>query len=142
MGLELKETITNSKDHTYLISKLNQYFFDNLGFGGDIDDYYSPKNNFLNDVIDKKSGIPITMSILYVELAKFINLDLTIIGFPSHILVKYDEECILDPFNDGRLVDFEDLQLILDRNFGGSVEFDPSFLDEIETEKILLRMVR
>lgn len=141
-GLELKESITDSKDQTYLISKLNQYFFDNMGFSGDLDDYYNPKNNFLNDVFDKKSGIPITLSILYAEIGKFIGLELKIIGFPSHILVKSDEEHILDPFNDGRLVDIDDLQLILDRNFGGSVEFDPNFLNEIESEKILLRMVR
>ena len=65
-----------------------------------------PKNNFLNEVIDKKSGLPITISILYIEIAKFIGLDLKIIGFPSHILVKYNEEMILDPFNDGMLLEF------------------------------------
>ncbi|HII05164.1 MAG TPA: hypothetical protein HA347_04255, partial [Nitrosopumilus sp.] len=48
----------------------------------DDDDYYNPKNNFLNEVIDKKLGIPITISILYVEIAKFIGLDLKIVGFP------------------------------------------------------------
>jgi len=142
MGLELREEITSSKDKKLLISKLNQYFFDYLGFEGDIDDYYNPKNNFLNDVIDKRSGIPITLSILYVEIAKFIELDLRIIGFPSHILVKSEEDFILDPFNDGKLVDVDYLQQILDRNFGGKILLEPSFLNELESEKILLRMVR
>ncbi|MBA4460653.1 MAG: tetratricopeptide repeat protein, partial [Nitrosopumilaceae archaeon] len=108
----------------------------------DIDDYYNPKNNFLNEVIDKKSGLPITLSILYVEIAKFIGLDLKIVGFPSHVLVKHGEEMVLDPFHDGRPVDIDDLQEILDRNFDGQLEFEPEFLDEIKSEKILVRLVR
>ena len=86
--------------------------------------------------------MPITISILYVEIAKFIGLDLKIVGFPSHILVKYNEEMILDPFYDGRLVDIDDLQEILDENFAGQLEFQPEFLDEITSEQILLRMTR
>ncbi|NNL58090.1 MAG: tetratricopeptide repeat protein, partial [Nitrosopumilus sp.] len=101
-----------------------------------------PKNNFLNEVIDKKSGIPITLSILYVEVAKFVGLDLKIAGFPGHILVKYNEEMILDPFYDGRLVDIDDLQEILDVNFGGELEFQPEYLDEVKPEQILVRMTR
>ena len=121
---------------------LNEHLFDNLGFKGDYDDYYNPKNNFLNEVIDKKSGLPITMSILYAEIAKFIGLELKIVGFPGHVLVKYNEEMILDPFNDGRLLDIDDLQEILDENFDGDVDFQPEFLDEMETEQVLIRMTR
>ncbi|MDX1441002.1 MAG: transglutaminase-like domain-containing protein [Nitrosopumilaceae archaeon] len=142
MGLSLKESIGEVKNPTYLISILNELFFDKLGFFGDIEDYYNPKNNFLNEVIDKKSGIPITICILYSEIAKFIKLDLKIIGFPSHVLVKYNEEMILDPFHGGRLVDLDDLQEILDNNFDGQVEFEPEFLDEINSEKILVRLAR
>lgn len=142
MGMSLKESISDVKNPTYLISMLNEHLFENLGYSGDDDDYYNPKNNFLNEVIDKKTGLPITISILYAEIAKFIGLDLKIVGFPSHILVKYNEEMILDPFYDGRLLDIDDLQEILDTNYGGEVEFKPEFLDEIEPEQILLRMTR
>ena len=142
LGIQLKETITDVKNPTYLISMLNEFLFQTIGFAGDVDDYYNPKNNFLNEVIDKKSGLPITMSILYVEMAKFIGLELKIVGFPSHILVKYNEEMILDPFYDGRLLEIDDLQEILDRNFGDEVEFEPNFLNEISTEKILIRLAR
>lgn len=141
-GIGLKESISDVKNPTYLISMLNEHLFKNLGFKGDLDDYYNPKNNFLNEVIDKKSGIPITLSILYVEVAKFIGLNLNIVGFPGHILVKYNEEMILDPFFDGRLLDIDDLQELLDRSFEGEVEFRPEFLNEIEPEKILIRMAR
>jgi len=142
IGMSLKESINDVKNPTYLISMLNEHLFENLDFSGDVDDYYNPKNNFLNEVIDKKSGIPITISILYVEIAKFIGLDLKIVGFPSHILVKYNEEMILDPFDDGSLLDVDDLQEILDNNFDGQLEFQPEFLDEIGSEQILIRMTR
>ena len=142
MGMTLKESISDVKNPTYLISILNEFLFEKLGYMGDIDDYYNPKNNFLNEVIDKKSGLPITLSILYAEIAKFIGLNLKIVGFPSHVLVKYDEEMILDPFHDGRPVDIDDLQEILDRNFDGQLEFEPEFLDEIKAEKILVRLAR
>ena len=142
IGLSLKESINDVKSPTYLISMLNEHLFENLGFSGDDDDYFNPKNNFLNEVIDKKSGLPITISILYVEIAKFIGLDLKIVGFPGHILVKYNEEMILDPFYDGHLLDIDDLQEILDTNFDGQLEFRPEFLDEIGTEQILVRMTR
>ena len=142
IGMSLKESVSDVKNPTYLISMLNEHLFENLGFSGDDDDYYNPKNNFLNEVIDKKTGLPITISILYAEIAKFIGLDLKIVGFPSHILVKYNEEMILDPFYDGRLLDIDDLQEILDTNFEGGLEFQPEFLDEIEPEQILIRMTR
>ena len=142
IGMSLKESINEVKNPTYLISMLNEHLFENLGYSGDDDDYYNPKNNFLNEVIDKKTGLPITISILYVEVAKYIGLDLKIVGFPSHILVKYNEEMILDPFYDGRLLDIDDLQEILDRNYGGEIEFKPEFLDEITSEQILLRLTR
>ena len=142
IGMSLKESISDVKNPTYLISILNEHLFENLGYGGDDDDYYNPKNNFLNEVIDKKTGLPITISILYVEIAKFVGLDLKIVGFPGHVLVKYNEEMILDPFYDGRLLDIDDLQEILDANFGGELEFKPEFLDEVKAEQILIRMVR
>ncbi|QUC64962.1 transglutaminase family protein [Nitrosopumilus sp. K4] len=142
IGMSLKESINDVKNPTYLISMLNEHLFENLGFQGDNDDYYNPKNNFLNEVIDKKSGLPITISILYVEIAKFVGLELKIVGFPRHVLVKYNEEMILDPFNDGRLLDIDELQEILDTNFGGQLEFEPEFLDEITPEQVLVRMAR
>jgi len=142
MGEDLKNSLSEVRNPTYLVSMLNEYMFDGLGFAGNSDDYYNPKNNFLNVVLDKKSGIPITLSIIYIQLANHIGLDLRPVGFPSHFLVKYSEELILDPFNRGRLLSIEDLQEILDRNYGGSVEFLPDFLNEIEPEQILVRICR
>jgi regulator of sirC expression with transglutaminase-like and TPR domain len=142
IGKSLKNSIDKIDNPTYKISMLNEHLFEHLDFHGDEDDYYNPKNNFLNDVLEKKSGIPITMSIIYAEVAKHIGLDLRIVGFPGHIMVKYGEEMILDPFNGGKLLTIDDLDDILFQNFGDEVKFLPNYLNEIEPEKILIRITR
>jgi regulator of sirC expression with transglutaminase-like and TPR domain len=138
----LKVLLSDVKNPTYLISMLNEHLFSRLGFHGDTSDYYDPKNNFLNQVLDKKSGIPITLSIIYVEVARRIGLDLRICGFPSHVVVKYGEEMVLDPFGGGRLLGIEDLEELLYRNFGEEVKFSPEFLDELPEDKVLIRIIR
>jgi len=142
IGETLKSSINKIENPTYKISMLNEHLFEHNGFKGDVDDYYNPKNNFLNDVLEKKSGIPITLSIVYSEIAKHIGLDLRIVGFPSHIVVKYGEEMILDPYNDGKLLTRDDLDDILFQNYGEEVKFSPDYLNEIEPEKILIRITR
>lgn len=141
-GLKFRDRIVESKNPTYTISLLNEFLFDVEKFQGDLDDYYNPKNNFLNYVLDRRTGIPITLCILYTEIAKYANIDLKIVGFPSHVIVKFEEEMILDPFNRGRLLELEDLQEILYQNYGDSVEFEAEYLNEISEEKILVRMLR
>lgn len=142
LGITLKNSIVESKNSTYKISLLNEFLFQKCGFHGDVDDYYNPKNNFLNYVIDKKTGIPITLSILYSELGKHIGMDLRIIGFPSHVIVEGGEELILDPFNSGKHLSVDDLLEILNLNFGKEVELVPEYLNEITTEEILIRILR
>ena len=142
MGNSLKIKLGEVKNPTYLISMLNEYFFDELGFHGAEDDYYDPGNSFLNIILDKKTGIPITLSILYSEVAKHIGLDLQIVGFPGHVIVKYKKEMILDPFYRGRLLTIEDLEEILNKNFGEDVQFVPEYLNEATTEKLLTRLLR
>ena len=75
-GLKFRDRIVESKNPTYTISLLNEFLFDVEKFQGDLDDYYNPKNNFLNYVLDRRTGIPITLCILYTEIAKYANIDL------------------------------------------------------------------
>ena len=142
IGNSLKLKIKYVKNSTYLISMLNEHVFEKYGFQGDDEDYYDPRNNFLNAVIDKKTGIPITLSIIYSEVAKYIGLDLRIVGFPGHVVVKYEEEMIIDPFYNGRLLTINDLEEILYRNFGDGVEFIPEYLNTATTDQILTRLLR
>ncbi len=141
IGEQLREAVGDVKNPTYLISMLNEQLFDIFGLVGDDDDYYNPQNSFVNDVLDKKSGLPITISIIYVEVAKHVGLDLQLVGFPSHVLVKFNEELIIDPFYGGRILGAGELQEILDANLGG-LELVPEFLDSISEKKILVRMTR
>ena len=142
IGLALKNSVIESKNLTHKISLLNEFLFEKCGFNGDMEDYYNPKNNFLNHVVEQKIGIPITLAILYSELGKHIELDLKIIGFPSHVIIEGGEELILDPFNKGRRLSVDDLQEILFRNYGEKVELIPEYLNEIATEQILIRILR
>ena len=142
VGNSLSLKINEIKNPTYLISMLNEYLFDELGFRGAEEDYYDPGNSFLNVVFDKKTGIPITLSIIYAEVAKNIGLDLQIVGFPGHVIVKYKNEIILDPFYRGRLLTIDNLEEILDRNFGDGIEFIPEYLNEATTEQLLTRLLR
>ena len=142
IGNSLKLKIKYVKNSTYLISMLNEHVFEKYGFQGDDEDYYDPRNNFLNAVIDKKTGIPITLSIIYSEVAKYIGLDLRIVGFPGHVVVKYEEEMIIDPFYRGRLLTINDLEEILYRNFGDGIEFIPEYLNTATTDQILTRLLR
>ena len=142
LGNSLKLKIGTGKNPTYLISMLNEYFFEERGFLGNKEDYYDPGNSFLNVVLDKKTGIPITISIIYSEIAKYVGLDLRIVGFPGHVIVKYKDEIILDPFYHGILLTIEDLEENLNRNFGEDVEFIPEYLNEATTEQLLTRLLR
>ena len=81
-----------SKNPTYVISLLNEFLFDVEEFEGDLDDYYNPKNNFLNYVLEEKiRNSNYNMHFICKEIAKFADLDLKIVGFPSHVIVKYKE---------------------------------------------------
>lgn len=142
LGHGLRDAVSDVKNPTYLVSMLNEYMFDKLGFEGNRDDYYNPRNNFLNVVIDTRKGIPITLSIIYIQLGRFVDLELKPVGFPGHFLVKYSEEMILDPFNRGALLGAEDLEAILENLYGAGASFSPEYLNEIEPEKILVRIAR
>ena len=142
LSISLKNCITESKNQTYKISLLNEFIFNTCGFHGDSEDYYNPKNNFLNNVVDTKVGVPITLSVLYSELGKHIGVNLRIIGFPSHVIVEAGEELMLDPFNKGRQLSKNDLEEILYRNYGEEVELIPEYLNEITNEQVLIRILR
>jgi regulator of sirC expression with transglutaminase-like and TPR domain len=127
-----------------LIACLNHVLFTQEGYRGNRDDYYDPRNSFLNDVIERRKGIPITLSVLYIEIARRVELKLHGIGFPGHFLVKYvgDEgEIIVDPFDNGEVRTPEELQEMLDRLYGGKVAFHSDFLAPVSNRDIVQRML-
>jgi regulator of sirC expression with transglutaminase-like and TPR domain len=127
-----------------LIASLNYVLFTQEGYRGNRDDYYDPKNSFLNDVIERRIGIPIALSVLYMEVARRADLRLHGVGFPGHFLVKYagDEgEIVVDPFDKGEVRTTEELQEMLDRLYGGKVRLQPEFLSRVSNRQIVQRML-
>ncbi len=103
---------------------LNSVLFNQHGYRGNAGDYYDPRNSFLNQVIERKIGIPITLSVLYFEVAERIGLAIEGVNFPGHFLVKHESdglEIFIDPFHAGELKSREDLSPMLDRLNGAKV---------------------
>ncbi len=114
------------------------------GFRGNADDYYDPRNSFLHEVLDRRLGIPITLSILYMEVARRIGMTVTGVGFPGHFLVRAfdaDRAVVIDPFNGGSVLGKDDLQELLTRVVGPDAKLEPSLLTPIGKSQILTRML-
>lgn len=126
------------------LAALNCVFFKEHGFRGNREHYFDPKNSFLNEVLDRKTGIPISLSVLYIEVARRIGLSLQGIGFPGHFLVRYlgdNEEIVVDPFNQGEILSRRSLETMLYQLYGGKIVFEPHLLESISKKQILRRML-
>ena len=131
------------------IQTLNRYLFEDLGFTGNAMDFYDPRNSFLNEVMDRKLGIPITISVIYIETARRIGLELAGVSFPGHFLVKLPVDegvVVLDPFNGGITLGEMDLQRRLQQTYGheNTLAHTPlqSVLATASKKDIILRMLR
>jgi regulator of sirC expression with transglutaminase-like and TPR domain len=148
MGAELKRRLRTDISTTEALIALNRYVFDELGFSGNNEDYYDPRNSYLNEVIDRRLGIPITLAVLYIEIGRRIGLPLHGVSFPTHFLVKCvlrDGTIILDPYARGASLGVEDLQQRL-KSIAKDIELDSSLVASLiaaaEPKDILARMLR
>ena len=150
MGKELTGQIKNTKGMrpTHVIEKLNDFFFDDKKFQPNISDYYNPVNNYLNIVLEKRTGIPITLSLIYIHLASYIDFKLHPVNFPSHFLVKYildedsDESIVIDPFNKGRIMDDYVLQDLLNKAYPRStISLSNDLLKKTNSLQITIRVL-
>ncbi len=126
---------------------LNQYLFDELGFAPNAEDYYDPRNSFLNQVVDRRSGIPITLSLVYMAVANHVGLAFNGVCYPGRFLVKCelpDGIIVLDPFSKGQSLGISDLQSRLREARGGEVSraIVAGLLVAASKRQILLRMLR
>jgi regulator of sirC expression with transglutaminase-like and TPR domain len=149
--LRLDELAERARDRLWaatapimMLQEVNRVMFEEEGFRGNHSEYYDPRNSFLNDVIDRRLGIPITLSIIYLELGWRLNLPLHGVNFPGHFLVRYAGEAVqllVDPFQNG-MIRFEDeAQDLLDHVYGGSVRMQPDFLRIADRRDILIRLL-
>jgi regulator of sirC expression with transglutaminase-like and TPR domain len=127
------------------ITALNRVLFEEEGFHGNVDEYYDPRNSFLNDVLDRKLGIPITLALVYMEVGGRVGFPLFGVGLPGHFLLKHYEvdgrEILIDAFNGGDILDTHDCQERLDAIYSGQLTFQPEFLQTVSRRQMLTRML-
>jgi regulator of sirC expression with transglutaminase-like and TPR domain len=123
------------------VRALNGLLFDEEGFRGNLEDYYDPRNSFLNDVLDRRTGIPITLSTLYIEVGRRAGLSVDGVGLPGHFVVRVGGT-LVDPFHSGAVLSEQDCQKRLDRIYGGRLRLDDSMLAACERKTILARTLR
>jgi len=127
------------------IMRLGDLLFGELGFRGNAENYFDARNSFLNDVIDRRTGIPITLSVLYLEIARRIGLKVFGVGLPGHFIVKFahnEHEILIDPFNGGRLLTEEKCRELIEEMYRGEMAFHPAFLYAVTKKQILARMLQ
>jgi regulator of sirC expression with transglutaminase-like and TPR domain len=127
------------------VGRMNTYLFHELGFSGNQSDYYDPRNSFLNEVLDRRLGIPLTLSIVYMEVGRRCGLRVEGVGFPGHFLCKVHlegGELVVDPFHRGQLLGLEELKRKLSSAVGNQVKFDPRLLRAATARDILVRMLQ
>jgi regulator of sirC expression with transglutaminase-like and TPR domain len=144
MAIELGKRLPSSRYPLRMIQSINQYLYDELGFTGNQIDYYDPCNSFLNDVIERRTGIPITLALVYMELGKRIDFPMVGIGMPGHFLIRpdiADIEIFVDAFNGGEVMFPQDCQERLSQIYQQSVTLQPEFLAVVSKRQFLARML-
>jgi regulator of sirC expression with transglutaminase-like and TPR domain len=153
LALRLRGRLSRTAGAEEKVVELNRFLFDELGYTGNSEEYYDPRNSYLNEVIDRRTGIPITLSVLYMELGRKIGLPLEGVSFPGHFLVRVRMRggmLVLDPFAGGEPQTEDELRARLERVIprdvtGGVPVRDlplEQFLEPATNRQILARLLR
>ena len=153
MAMRLRASMPQEHGAEERVVALNQFLFGELGFWGNTDDYYDPRNSYLNDVLDRKTGLPITLAVVYMEIGRRIGLPLQGVSFPGHFLVRLRLRTgvlVLDPFSGGVPQSEAELRARLQRVIPeGVTENVPvaelpldQFLEPATNRQILARILR
>ena len=136
--------VRRSPDALGRLHRLREYLFVEQGFTGNRDDYYDPRNSFLNDVLDRRQGIPITLSLVLMEVGKRLGLAIEGIGLPGHFIAGArldDSQILLDPFNGGALVTPEECEELVGSVVGRPVTLRPEHYVPVSGRQLLTRML-
>ncbi|MBD1825135.1 tetratricopeptide repeat protein [Cyanobacteria bacterium FACHB-DQ100] len=145
MAAEIQARLPEEPYPLRIVQTINQYLYKDLEFHGNSEDYYDPRNSFLNDVIDRRTGIPISLALLYLAIAKRIDFPMIGIGMPGHFLIRpavnEDMEIFVDAFHEGEILFPQDCQERLNQLAGQPVEMRPKFLEAVTAKQFLARML-
>ena len=140
-----KTRIDSNLDPISQVNTLSEYLFDEVGFQGNYEDYYDPKNSFLNEVLNRRLGIPITLSLLYMEVGKRLGIPLEGVGMPGHFLVrmKYDhKDLYIDTFHRGILLSQDECAKMIEAIAGQSIIWDQNYLAPVSNIELISRLIR
>lgn len=142
MAAELRPRLADSGSMTHQARTLAGYLHDAQGFSGNAVEYYDPRNSFLNEVLARRTGIPITLALIYLEVGRRLGLPMAGVGFPGHFLVKLegDPDVVIDPFS-GDLLDQAELEQRYRRAAGAGASLPQEALRAATTREMLFRML-
>jgi regulator of sirC expression with transglutaminase-like and TPR domain len=141
----VRERLEGSHDVERIVEGINALLFRDEGFHGEDEDYYNPRSALLSETLDRHAGLPITLSILYIELSRRLTpdgMDVSGVSLPGRFLVKFSGafgQVVVDPFDGGRVLSNLELQKILDATFGGGVRLREHHLRSFTRREILAR---
>ena len=138
----VRARLDGSRDIEHIVDAINRLLFDEEGFHGEDEDYYDPRSALVNELLDKHAGLPITLSVLYIEISRRLGVDATGVSLPGRFLVKFSGafgEIVVDPFDGGRVLSTIELQKILDGIYGGGVKLREHHLRSFSRREILAR---
>ena len=127
-----------------LLHSMNGVLFEQERFRGNRIDYYNPQNSFLNRVLERRLGIPLTLSLVYMEVGKRLGLQIAGVGMPFHFIVRCDlpgAAIYIDPYEKGKFLSEQDCRDRLSQIFKQQADFDPSWLEPLSSKQLLLRML-
>lgn len=138
----VRARLEGTRDIERIVDAINTLLFDEEGFHGEDEDYYDPRSALVNELIDKHAGLPITLSVLYLELSRRLGVEASGVSLPGRFLVKFSGafgEIVIDPFDGGRVLSTIELQKILDGMYGGGVKLREHHLRSFSRREILAR---
>ncbi len=141
---EIATRLGRAHDGPKFVRVANHYLFEELGFRGNEAEYHDPRNSCLDAVVDRRTGIPITLSVVYIEIARRLGQPVSGIGLPGHFIVQYDDgnySTFIDPFHAGKLLTDEDCRILAREVTGVDITAAPSTLEPVDNRYILVRML-
>ena len=141
---EVKDRLANETAPLVVLNDLLKTLFERRKYAGNRKAYYDPRNSFLNDVLDRGVGIPLTLGIVLLEIGWRLDLPLEGVNFPGHFLVRYvgtEVDLLIDPFDGGRIRFEDEAQQFLDRAYGGAVAMRDDFLRPASKRDMLARLL-
>ena len=151
MGVEARQQLADggSKTQRTQFEILSRYLFRERGFTGNSTDHEDPRNSCLNQVLDRRTGIPVTLGIVFLEVAKRAGVRAAGVSFPGHFLVRLQAESsernrlplVIDPANSGRIMAEGDCRELLHQHLGDDSEFDLRLLEPVSAKQIIVRVL-